>query len=368
MILHLIVESQFTDYVINQFSAPEMHSEVVIIHVENYIKHNFQKDKVRIVAPNSENFKELLASLGNYSAVVLHGLFQPWCEAVLRSVPEKVKVAWVFWGGEIYGRQDLRENFLSKRSKILLKLHEIKKRKKEREAIHYELPKEFFQRIDYCLTDMHEEFEFAKQYLHTQRMEHVWYNYYSIEETLGNLIEKQCYGDGIFLGNSCSLECNYFDVIPKLKRKSLKGKQVIVPLSYGLPWLRSMLLQYGKIRIGESFHPLTRFVPIEDYNKMMLSCSIMIQPQYRPQAQGNIITGLWLGMKVYLSEHSMTYQWFKRMGMEVFSFETDLNWKNKQAFDKLPQDSINHNRKVLLSIYSKEAYKQRIDELVDLLS
>ena len=51
MILHLIVESQFTEYVINQFSAPEMHSEVVIIHAENYIKHEFQKEKVRVVIP-----------------------------------------------------------------------------------------------------------------------------------------------------------------------------------------------------------------------------------------------------------------------------------------------------------------------------
>ena len=369
MILHLIVESQFTDYVINQFSAPEMHSEVVIIHSENYIKHVFQEDKVRVIRPRSSEFNDLLNALSEYSAVVLHGLFQPWCEAVLRNVPDHVKIAWAFWGGEIYGRQDLQETFMSKRSKMLLRLHEIKHGKNKKKDIHYELPKELFQRIDYCLTDIKEEYEFAKRYLQTQKMEYVWYNYYSIEETLGNLADKQCFGEDIFLGNSCSLECNYFDVIPKLKSLlSLKGKKVITPMSYGLPWLRNIVIRYGNRYLGKSFYPLTKFLPIEDYNQLMLSCSIMIQPQYRPQAQGNIITGLWLGMKVYLSERSMAYQWFKRIGVEVFSVETDLNRKNKGAFEKLSQASIDHNRKVLLSIYSKDAYKQRIDQLVDLLN
>ena len=310
----------------------------------------------------------MLASLADYSAVVLHGLFQPWCESVLRYVPEDVKVAWVFWGGEIYGRKELRETFLSKRSKKLLWLHDILGKKNKKEEACYEFPKELFQRIDYCLTDIQEEYEFAKQYLHTQRMKHIWYNYYSIEETVGDLIVQQCHGDDVFLGNSCSLECNYFDVIPKFKRESIKGRKIIVPLSYGLPWLRSLLLKYGGKRLGESFCPLTKFMPIEDYNKMMLSCSIMIQPHYRPQAQGNIITGLWLGMKVFLSEHSMTYQWFKRLGVEVFSVESDLNRSNKRVFEKISQETIDRNRKVLFGIYSKEAYKQRIGHLVDLLS
>ena len=200
MILHLIVESQFTDYVINQFSAPEMHSDVVIIHVENYIKHEFQKDKVRVIIPFSEDFKRLLSSLVHYSAVVLHGLFQPWCETILRNVPENVKVAWVFWGGEIYGRQDLRESFLSKRSKMLLRLHEFKLVMDKKKDFHYELPKELFQRIDYCLTDVHEDFDFVKSYCDFDAKE-LWYNYYSVDETLGELHNQSVEGDNIFIGN-----------------------------------------------------------------------------------------------------------------------------------------------------------------------
>lgn len=370
MILHFLSDDKFSDYVIGQFSSPEMQSEFVLMSAMEKTIYFKNTKNVRIINPyQKDSMGNLVRSLSNYSAIIMHGLFSSWCEVVLRNVPENVKVGWVFWGGEIYGRKDLKKTFLSKRSKRLLWLHDIKLGKKdEGKDDHYELPKELFQRIDYCLTDIPEEYEFVKRYLQTPRMKHVWYNYYSIEETVGKLIDKQCCGDGVFLGNSCSLECNYFDVIPKLKRIALKDKKVIVPLSYGLPWLRNILLRYGKMCIGKSFCPLTKFMPIDDYNTLMLSCSMMIQPHYRPQAQGNIVTGLWLGMKVFLSEHSMTYQWIKRIGVEVFSIESDLNKNNKSVFDKLSQETIDHNREVLSSMYSKEAYRQKIVQLVELLS
>lgn len=367
MILHLIVESQFTDYVINQFSAPEMHSEVVIVHVENYIKHDFQKDKVRVVFSDTEDFEKLLASLTNYSAVVLHGLFQPWCETVLRNVPSNVKVAWVFWGGEIYGRKDLRERFLSKRSKWLLRIQKVKRGIKQRKKTDcYELPYELFHRIDYCLTDVHEDFEFVKAYSGFDAKE-LWYNYYSINETLGDLRDQSIEGNNILIGNSCNLECNHLDGFRAAKKIFDKNYEIIVPLGYGEPWLRNLLLRKGKCLFGNRFHPLVDFMSRDEYNRIIKSCAVVIMPHYRPQAFGNILTALWLGSRVYMSEKSLLYAFFKRIGMNVFSIEIDLEKTRQANISPLSAEEREWNRKVIASIYDKGVMKGRIREIVELL-
>lgn len=367
MILHLIVESQFTDYVINQFSAPEMHSEVVIIHAENYIKHDFQKDKVRVVVPFSEDFYRLLASLDHYSTVVLHGLFQPWCEAVLRNVPQDVKIAWVFWGGEIFGRKDLRETFLSKRSKWLLHIQNVKRiLKKKKGTNRYELPLELFHRIDYCLTDIHEDYEFVKSYCGFEAKE-VWYNYYSIDETLGDLRYQSVDSDNILVGNSCNLECNHLDGFNAAKKMFDKNHEIIVPLSYGEPWLRRSLLKIGGCMFGKQFHPLVDFMPLGEYNKLIKSCSVAIMPHYRPQAFGNIITALWLGTRVYMSEKSHLYTFFKRIGIKVFSIETDINRTKHPQTSVLSVAEREENRRIISMLYEKNVMDCKNQKMVEIL-
>lgn len=369
MILHLIVESQFTDYVINQFSAPEMYSEVVIIHSENYIKHKFQKEKVRIIRPYSSEFEDLLKALSGYSAVVLHGLFEPWCETVLRNVPDNVKVAWVFWGGEIYGRNDLRDVFLSKRSKLLLGLHEMKRRKNNNGFGHYEFPMVLFQRIDYCLTDVHEDFEFVKAYSGFGAKE-LWYNYYSVDETLGELRNQSVEGNNIFIGNSCNLECNHLDGFKAAKKMFDKNQnhEIIVPLSYGEPWLRRGLLKIGGCMFGKQFHPLVDFMPLGEYNKLIKSCSVAIMPHYRPQAFGNILTALWLGTRVYMSEKNLLYNYFKRIGAIVFSIEKNLCTTSKLTAHPLTEEERNINREMIAGLYDKSIMEVKIRELVSVLN
>lgn len=94
----------------------------------------------------------------------------------------------------------------------------------------------------------------------------------------------------------------------------------------------------------------------------------MIMAHYYPQAQGNIITGLWLGMKVYLSNKNMTYHYFKRIGCYVYSIENDLKRSNKELYEPETEEKIRHNRQILSYWYSKENMKKRNSELVNLLS
>ncbi|MBP5798243.1 MAG: hypothetical protein J6W26_08265 [Bacteroidales bacterium] len=365
MILHLLPDDKFSDYVIHQFSEPEMCSEFVLMATEEHASYFKNIAAVKVIDPSqSDRMTLLFDSLADYSAIVLHGLFFPWCEAILRHVPEQVKVAWVFWGGEVYSRKDLRASFLSKRSKRLLRLHQLMQGLKHKKPVpHFELPKELFQRIDYCLTDIHEDYEFVKSYCGFEAKE-LWYNYYSIEETLGDLRDQTVNGNNILIGNSCTLECNHWDGFRAAQKLQGEDSQIIVPLSYGEPWLRRGLLRIGKSMFGKRFRPLVDFMPRDEYNKIIESCAVVIMPHYRPQAFGNILTALWLGSRVFMSERSHLFKFYQRIGLHVFSIENDLK---KDKVSPLPTLEREENRRIIASLYDKEVMREQIINIVNAL-
>ena len=366
MILHLLFDDKFGNYAVHQFSGPEMHSEFVRITASP--DNEYMGENVRSIYIESEAFQELKAGLGSYKAVVFHGLFYPWQESLLRNVPDHVKVAWVFWGGDIYGRKDLHKRFLTPVSKSLFWLHGLKRSiQRKAKTDRYEIPINALRRIDYCLTDIPGDFEFAKEYLGTPIKE-LWYNYYSIEETLGDLATDTVEGANIIVGNSATLECNHLDGFRALSGFPLNGSEVIVPLSYGEPWVRNLVIKSGRHHFGSRFHPLVDFLSRDEYNRLIKSCAVAVMPHYRPQAFGNILTALWLGTRVYLSERNPLLSFYKRIGAMVYSIERDLKKANPQALLPLAPEEISQNRKAISAIYSKKVMHQKNIELVSILN
>jgi len=372
-ILHIITNDKFSDYAIKQFSTPEMCSEFVLIPVneiscETEIKH---MASVIVMKPDSDDYINLLHRLGDYSCVILHGLFWGnWQSRIIETVPSTTKLAWVFWGGELYNRSDLRSTFLAPITKLLCDFRSIFKGKQP--SCHWQIPIEQFRRIDYCITSLEEEYEFAYKYIGNPDLKHIWYAYYSIEDTIGTeLMKQRCSGDNIWFCNSVAENVNIFDGLCYLRRpcvrKDIKKSKIITPVSYGEPWVRNIVLKWGERLFGDNFMPLKHYLPREEYNSMMLSCSTMILPYLEPAAHGNILTALWLGMRVYLSEKSMSYTYFTRIGCKVYSIEYDLV---ERADRFMPQTDVElkQNRKVLLDLYGREHTMQMVRETVQELS
>lgn len=368
MILHLLFDDKFGEYAVRQFSEPEMCSEFILV-THSTIPVCPQKYKgVNVVFEDQEGFLNLLQRLGEYKAIVLHGLFYPWQERVLRAVPENVKVAWVFWGGEIYGRKDIADNYLSASSKRLRRKQILKRLIRRRKSLNrYEMPYELLKRIDYCLTDIPEDFAFVKKYLESDIKE-LWYNYYSVEETIGDLMHSRCDGKNLLVGNSSSLECNFIDGFKAIKRLNLTSmEKVFAPLSYGESWLRKEVTGNGKKILGIRFCPLTVFLPRNEYNQIIQSCSVVVMPHYRPQAFGNILTALWMGARVFLYERNVLFAYFKRIGALVFSIEHDLKKSNPHVLLPLSENEIMQNRRVINEFYGRDVMHQRYLEIVQVL-
>jgi hypothetical protein len=80
------------------------------------------------------------------------------------------------------------------------------------------------------------------------------------------------------------------------------------------------------------------------------------------------VTGLWLGMRVYLSEKGIDYQHFKSLGVHVFSIERNLTRDNQNALLPLTDEEVAMNRKLLLRNYGAESIKNKLNHLVDVLN
>lgn len=349
MILHFLTNDKFSDYVVMHYSAVENTSEFVLISYDDRMDHIHYPKKLHIVNPTVESdMVDLIQKISSYDAVMFHGLSFWWQEWILRHMPKNVKVAWFLWGGEIYGQPDLVESFFAPISKFIYRLRGCFRDNQE-----YAFPKELIRKADYCLTDESEEAEFANNYLHIN-IPHLWYSYYAIEDTVGPLMDQRCKGDNIFLGNSAGIANNHFDALWQLKRMGIGEREIITPLSYGAPWERNICIKFGRLLFGKRFKPLVDFLPLNEYNAQMLSCSVMIQAYWRPNAHGNIITALWLGMRVYLSERNIEYAFFKRIGCVFFSIEKDLKRNNLDVLSPLSDEDVTKNRAILASVFGKQ--------------
>lgn len=369
-ILHILAEDKFSDYTIAQFDSLSIPSDYVLILTGEDEALVALRAKAKIMRRGEEAYSQMLESLSRYKAIILHGMFWLYDYDILTRIPPTTKVAWVHWGGEIYGRKDVYHDFISPLSRIAETIHAWKaciigKRKFNP---HYELPLDVFRRADYCLTDEREEYEYAYNYIQNPNLQYLMYNYFTLEEVLGNLINKRCDGNNIFMGNCAHNECNYWGAIPKVARLKNREQKVIIPLSYGAPWVRNGVIRLGRWLYGKDFMPLVDFLPREQYNKLICNCSTMVMPHHVPRAQGNIITALWLGMRVYLSEHNMTYHYFKRLGCTVYSIEKDLKRSNKERFTPMTDEELEHNRKILYTIYSRESTMKAVQHIAETLT
>ena len=370
MILHLMTDEKFTDYTIEQFSAPEMQSEFVVVPSNNVMHLVKHIDRCTIIQQNSPEFEALLNRLDQYTGIILHGLFWPnWQKPILERVPKNVKVGWMFWGGEIYSRAEQYDLFLAPITKAMNNIHKLYKHIKEDASS--EMPLSLYKRIDYCLTDMHEEYEYAKQYSGGS-FEHLWYNYYSLDRTVGALLDSRCDGKNIWIGNSAAEKNNHLDILLTIFKQGLhrkyKDREVVIPLSYGAKWMANVVAKVSRFIFGKRARILNTYMQLAEYNAMMLSCSTIILGYTQPAAQGNIITALWLGMRVYLSEKSFAYDYFRRIGCKVYSIEHDLKRSNKDVYASMSDEDVAANRAILKQWYSVPAMHKKNLEIVKALS
>jgi hypothetical protein len=306
----------------------------------------------------SKNSGAQLAEMSSdYAVTVLHGM-NKFNTAVFSESAHKDRFMGIVHGAEIYNSGLLQNELMGQKTHLLYQnttqrytIYERLKdlyrffKYKNHESLHkVDLIKILYQmKVFGSLPDMRYS-EYIDRKLYNPYVQKVPFTYYPIEYIVKNE-SLRASGSDILLGNSASATNNHLEAFDLLSGFNLGNSKIVTPLSYGCPRYARAIISEGNKQFGNRFTPLASFLPIEEYNKIISNCGIVIMNHYRPQAVGNIIAALYMGCKVFLNDTNI-YQYFNSLGCHIYSIERDLT-SAKDSFRLLSDEEIAHNRTIL---------------------
>ena len=308
----------------------------------------------------SKGFWEFVGDTQAYNNIILHYLgFQSVKFA--EEVSNTDNFVWIVWGGDLYNMilepygyrlyadPKVCGNWLHRffsRDNMLWRKYLAKKRVKLMKRI----PNMAILNCDYKL--LREYFPEIKPLVRK-------FFYYPVNDMVNySLLNRRIISNNIFVGNSSQPTNNHHSVFEAISKYDIGERKVITPLSYGSKQGKDDALKWGKILLKDNFYPITDYLPLEKYNELMLSANIFIYGQYRQEAFGNIVVALYIGGIVVLDPRNPLMYDLKDNGFIVFSIE-DLG---KLISYKMPEESIQKNRSLINTYYSRENLLRVIKE------
>lgn len=374
-VVHFVTDDKFIDSVIEMFeSIPWINNSyywVTARESSTYVQTSIVKTiKEKDIAAKllCEEFSDV---------VVLHSLGSLPNDIIVK-INEKIRVMWFSWGGDLYSNiwpehklikienriKDSYANGLYNLYRGLYATKHFIKYAFEGKIFrnHRKIFRDAVKRIDYYSGVFPVEYDLIHKYnKDIFRAKRIDFNY-------TKKIKVQDYdfcdteSHGILVGNSASCLLNHCDVFERLKSFDLKGKRVIVPLSYETEnriYLNRVKKKGHKL-LGSSFEPVEEFMKFDDFCRFLKNCSVAIFDIEQQAATGTIALCLGLGMKVFLPQTSVSYSFYKSLGVRVFTIETELT-ESEVNDNLLPSERI-LNREIVVSYFSYENVLKRIEK------
>jgi hypothetical protein len=313
---------------------------------------------------SADKFKEDLQAA---SVVIFHSLYLPWQSKrlLLSRIPNSMPIVWRGWGYDYYDiLTDLGLSLYLPETKLLVDkaktVHTtslLKLPRKLLRDIYYHMAERIINnriisRVDYFSCCVPEDYESLKKVLPNFKAQFLPLNYYSVEDIFlrgENICDLT--GHDILLGNSSTLTNNHIEAMRILSKLDMRGRKVVVPLSYGDMEYREEVIRVGYALLGESFVPLAGFMPLSEYNQVVSSCGNLVMNHIRQQAMGNIGAALIRGGKIFLRPENPIYRYYTRMGVKLFPFSDGLSITDLDA--PLSKEDALNNKKILLNVWSR---------------
>ncbi|SRX52622.1 TDP-N-acetylfucosamine:lipid II N-acetylfucosaminyltransferase [Aequorivita sp. CIP111184] len=371
-ILHITSDEKFINSIYWQFENVFPGSNEFVVFLAKGVKEPKYvsiENNLQIISENSKGLKFCLDQISKFDLIIFHGLMY-FQSMVFLKAKNPNKFIWFFWGGELYDNP--RANFnntLGKRTSRTQSPESIKNKVKAAiRPFYYQLKNSSLtpeksvlkaaRQIKYFGVIHEEEVALLQsKHLLSKDVVHIKMSYYPIEFIFKGIEKNIVTHENILVGNSASRTNNHLEAFDILKKMPLKDRKVIAPLNYGDMEYANIIVEEGKNLFGENFQAITTFLPLQEYNKFITKCGIVVMNHYRQQAIGNILAMLWMGAKVYLDEKNTFYHYLKRKQVHVYSIEKDLKLENTQALKKLEADKVAHNRQILTDEISFETLK-----------
>ncbi len=374
-IIHYCQDEKFINSSYHQFNElfPQKNHFYIYDCENQKTKHINVNQDFSFIDTIPESFKKIPEN----SLVIFHSLPE-YLISYLHLLPKSATTVWLQFGYEIYGDHNLySQNILLDRltkkhfkkeypkdkikDKIKTKIFPfLRLFKKELYLTHGEQASvkkkkkiEQLKRINFWGTSYREECQHLSKTLGYQRPLFEFY-YYSLEQILNIESKIILNKNKIMIGHSGFPNGNHLDILEKIKEFKTPPKDIIVPFSYGIEDYKKYIKKYNPIK---NVSYIEDFLPLKEYNKILNEVKIAVFNNRRQQALGNIISLLYFGAKVFMSNKNTFYHFLKRKGIHVYCYETELNTSN---FHGLSIDQIKTNRKILKNFLGEDILKEKL--------
>lgn len=347
-IIHVHTDYKFIIPSLPAYEGKYFENKVLVIEGETEYNGGIEKNVLIYKRADIDNkFNEIIKICSENYLVVLWGLDKIKCKIAL-SLPEKVKIAWRFFGYELYGRK--KDLFLSEKSKAALRSSDselnlfLSKLKKVLKPTYYmiaygrrqnEIFYKAMKRITYFIALSSEEYQMLLFYwpllpkfvkAPSPKIEINGAALYKI------LLRRNLYAkEGIVIGNSRQVYNNHFDIIELIDACGKKiDYQYNILFSYGGNGLYQERL-INSVKEKNYFNLIEDFLSAEEFINFYKNTTALVINAYRQMAGANINLALKYGVKVYLNERNIHYHYLKNEGFEIFTiedFNQDLHDKN----------------------------------------
>ena len=307
----------------------------------------------------SSRFDALVGKTRDYEKVFIH-YFTP---LMYRWVAKNDfrELNWMVWGGDLYNLPGLDkycyepltfERYVRRNRSFKGRLYDLKIR-----LTQSRFSKDAYSKINNILTWMTEEYNFAREHLPV-KAQHKFFFYEnqvpyhqldSVAQPSHNLDRKV-----LIVGNSGSPTNNHLDAIQFLESTGVEG-DLIIPVSYGDPHYISFLKKEIKFSFGEVKF-LERYMPFDEYLRLMASSDGLIMNSLRPQGYGNILMMMYLEKPVYLNRKNTSLPDLDRAG---------LKWRSIDTITSLRSTDKIQNKEAVTAFLSHDRLTREYRQLFD---
>lgn len=374
-ILHIFQDEKFIDFIVNLFSSSaDISNRFVGLEVKaTSLPTSFVDNPSACCVKTSWlNSGEMHEALAWCDCLIVHYLTARSAR-IIQAAPRDVTVVWSGWGRDYYDLLSLSQASLFEPNtrkmtenasplKQAYNMAEMRLRLKVRRMRL--LPS--VRRVDLFSAPLPSDYDLVREGLSKDfTSRYVQLNYGNVSDLFDRGPEGVT-GSNILLGNSATAENNHADILPVLARLDLGQRKVIVPLSYGDAAYRDRIIEMGKALLGDAFHPLTRFMPLDAYNNILSSCNTAIMNHRRQQALGNIGTLLQKGVRVYLNSAGPVYGFLTGLGATVFSV-SDLATVRAIPENPLPEQHKQRNRDAIARFWGDTVVRQNLETFLSVV-
>ncbi|GLS89621.1 hypothetical protein GCM10007916_06880 [Psychromonas marina] len=309
--LHIMTHSPYTiRYIsfVNKYFCQNDHKFIVYCEKEEGNNNKDYPYKNVIFTKNKMLFRQFRGIINASKMLIIHQLNHPVFMLELLFFAPKIlkKTAWVLWGGDVYYAQYNK----TIKSKIIEFLRE-----------------KVIKRIPLIISYVKGDFDvIQKQY--NSGAKYLKADYPSPIDI--SAIEKTCIKDVddlkktkiIVLGNSADPSNEHFesiDILSKYKNESILIKCI---LSYGgNDEYKNQVIKYGKEKFEEKFLPILEYQSFDEYLEMINASDICVLNHKRQQGLGNQKVFLMLMKKLYISNVTTPFDYFKSIDINIDATE-----------------------------------------------